>query len=492
MSAQASVEPEHPVRPPLRPHPLGIYTDPGLITTQQSHNVHSGPVSDALLPRAVVLSGLENATMPCQRALSLVLLQRKIVLEDDEELGAMNSPEWTLPDDFMFVLVCPWDPRERPGVYKGIVSDIPSAHDPVTDYDNEQLDHFSLSATIGLARETRQHYSSYMSSLLPATTPPTTTTSPKPTLALQPSAPTPLPSQLLHRLRELSTPEHVHIDGGLRLYLTDLMSAIRHHHELDGMLIGARAMRDAEALIRAHRVLCGTDGGTGLIENMVALEVQSAEHTKTRGGGLASMMATMTTTTSEDEGVPVESSEVPGFTSTSDDAAFPGVRRRKGPGFGEEDIDDSGYVLVSLKWDNTNVVGSARGENTNGLLHATTTNAAAHGSSFSLNNSSTSSLAPGFDNSLGAGRQRRGRGAREWWDVEDEKARWDVSEVDVAKVVPRVVSHRLRVRSGPEDEVLSSVVFTAVPPIGREGEHNKGTWKRRTVKDILVKLLGEV
>lgn len=76
--------------------------------------------------------------------------------------------------------------------------------------------------------------------------------------------------------------------------------------------------------------------------------------------------------------------------------------------------------------------------------------------------------------------------------MEDEKARWDVSEVDVAKVVPRVVSHRLRVRSGPEDEVLSSVVFTAVPPIGREGEHNKGTWKRRTVKDILVKLLGEV
>lgn len=74
--------------------------------------------------------------MPCQRALSHVLLQRKIVLEDDEELGAMNSPEWTLPDDFMFVLVCPWDPRERPGVYKGIVRDIPSLHNPATDYDN--------------------------------------------------------------------------------------------------------------------------------------------------------------------------------------------------------------------------------------------------------------------------------------------------------------------------------------------------------------------
>ena len=88
-------------------------------------------------------------------------------------------------------------------------------------------------------------------------------------------------------------------------------------------------------------------------------------------------------------------------------------------------------------------------------------------------------------------RQRRRGRTREWWDVDEEAARWDVSEVDVAKVVPRVVSHRVRVRSGPEHEVLSSVVFMAVPPASEGGE-KKGTWKRRTVKDIIVKLLGEV
>lgn len=121
-NADADIKPERPVRPPLHPHPLGAYSDPGLLTIQQASDAHLVPISDTLLPRAVVLSGLEHATIPCQRALTHVLLQRKIVLEDDEELGEMNSPEWKLPEDFMFVLVCPWDPRERPGVYKGIVS----------------------------------------------------------------------------------------------------------------------------------------------------------------------------------------------------------------------------------------------------------------------------------------------------------------------------------------------------------------------------------
>ena len=85
---------------------------------------HPGPTSDALLPRAVVLSGLENTTSPCQHALSDTLLKKRIVLEEDEELGVMNRPEWVLPEDFILVLVCPWDPRERPAIYKGLVCSI--------------------------------------------------------------------------------------------------------------------------------------------------------------------------------------------------------------------------------------------------------------------------------------------------------------------------------------------------------------------------------
>jgi hypothetical protein len=68
-----------------------------------------------------------------------------------------------------------------------------------------------------------------------------------------------------------------------------------------------------------------------------------------------------------------------------------------------------------------------------------------------------------------------------------------VSEVDVAKVVPRVVSHRLRVREGPEDEMMAGVMFMATNPRVLTGVENEdGVWRRRTVKEILVKLMTQV
>jgi len=63
----------------------------------------------------------------------------------------------------------------------------------------------------------------------------------------------------------------------------------------------------------------------------------------------------------------------------------------------------------------------------------------------------------------------------------------DVSEADVARIVPRVVSHRVRVRDGPEDEVLGSAVFGAV---GKWELEEK--WERSTVKDIVVQILADV
>jgi len=71
--------------------------------------------------------------------------------------------------------------------------------------------------------------------------------------------------------------------------------------------------------------------------------------------------------------------------------------------------------------------------------------------------------------------------------------KWDVSEVDVAKVVPRVISHRLRVRDGPEDEMMAGIMFMATSPRVPTGiEHNEGIWRRRTIKEILVKLMAHV
>jgi len=66
----------------------------------------------------------------------------------------------------------------------------------------------------------------------------------------------------------------------------------------------------------------------------------------------------------------------------------------------------------------------------------------------------------------------------------------DVSEADIARIVPRVMSHRLRVRDGPEDEILASAVLGAVK--GETEREVEGLESRSTVKDILVKILSEV
>jgi hypothetical protein len=72
-----------------------------------------------------------------------------------------------------------------------------------------------------------------------------------------------------------------------------------------------------------------------------------------------------------------------------------------------------------------------------------------------------------------------------------------VSEADIARIVPRVITHRLRVRDSPQDEVLSSAVFGATFE-SHDGHDYKSaydspdTGTRSTVKDILVGILGDV
>ncbi|KAF8971210.1 hypothetical protein BDZ97DRAFT_1788330 [Flammula alnicola] len=96
---------------------------------------------------------------------------------------------------------------------------------------------------------------------------------------------------------------------------------------------------------------------------------------------------------------------------------------------------------------------------------------------------------------------------RERNDADDDDAMTrvlDVSEVHVARIVPRVVSHRVRLRDGPEDEVLSSALFGATfrPPIpatlpvknaaAGEDAWNVGADQPQSVKAVLVQILSEV
>jgi len=73
----------------------------------------------------------------------------------------------------------------------------------------------------------------------------------------------------------------------------------------------------------------------------------------------------------------------------------------------------------------------------------------------------------------------------------------DVSEADIARIIPRVMSHRLRVRDGAEDEILGSLMHSAVGSCtecerGKVGDEEEKRNARPTVKDILVKILAEV
>lgn len=91
--------------------------------------------------------------------------------------------------------------------------------------------------------------------------------------------------------------------------------------------------------------------------------------------------------------------------------------------------------------------------------------------------------------------------------IEDEELlELDVSEADVARIFPRVVSHRIRVRDSPVDEILSSAICGAVSrpgiiPKGMDSDWEEGpidvhdpdtVWERGTVKDILVQVLAKV
>lgn len=193
-------------------------------------------------------------------------------------------------------------------------------------------------------------------------------------------------------LRSLS----VSVSPSLSLYVDELFTAARHHHELDGTLLTTRAHKDAESLIRVQRLLSADSTSTELIRSY-------------------------------------------------------GMEDKVGGESSERLIDTENAILSSvlpLKHDNW----LARGR-----VQATILSESGSGSTGHTDNT-----------------------------FQPDSQRMDVSEVDIARIIPRVLTHRLRTRDGPDHEILSSVVFPAVMTGSDKVESH-----RRTVKEILVQIIGE-
>lgn len=100
-----------------------------------SHHPHPGNPSPPQLPRAIVISGLENTTASSQRALAQVLAEKRVFFDNPRDArspqstrhdaeGDESTGPWPLPDGFIAVYVCPIDPRERPNIHNTLVSPI--------------------------------------------------------------------------------------------------------------------------------------------------------------------------------------------------------------------------------------------------------------------------------------------------------------------------------------------------------------------------------
>ncbi|CAK5281329.1 unnamed protein product [Mycena citricolor] len=353
------------------------------------------PVRDSrpsgMQPSALVVSGLENSALSSQRALTRVLAEKRVVLEEEDDV---YDEVWNLPEGFITVYVCPVDPHERPAIHKNL------------------LDKFAMSATVNPHAATRslltqtRNSASFRNSpaVHPVALPQQTPTAPTQSKSLQhhhslSSLAFPLvSSSFLTDLRALYS--RTYLNPTLSLYASDLFSAARHHPQLDGMCLTAQSMKDAIDLARAGRVV-GAD--------------------------------------------------LTGIELVRDDAAFLALQ---GSEPAQNQIFDSPDIPESPEWP----------EQTDSKQHVY------QPVEVVIEDADQQSIVP---SALTGMPGRTG-----------EQEVLEVSEADIARIVPRVMTHRLRVRNGPREELLASAVYPLV-----DDEHSvevieAGT--RITVKDILL------
>lgn len=253
-------------------------------------------------------------------------------------------------------------------------------------------------------------------------------------------------------------PPYAALHPSLDMYLLDLFAATRHHPALDGTLLTMRAHMDAEALARAFRVLNGDTIGATLVCQEARLgdaDTAAFDGGSWTGGGSAAWRS------AESLGGMIRSNE---------------AGSRLGVGKASDEYGYEGEHGIRVRVDDED--GGSHRSFSAGFEGAP--------------DAPDPELAPA--DALDAAIKSA------WPDV------WDVSEEDVARIFPRVVSHRLRVRDGPDDEVLSSVVWPACSSDGATGPAMEGRpvseaagadgtrlgWERKTVKELLVRILADV
>ncbi|KAG6897788.1 hypothetical protein C0992_011202 [Termitomyces sp. T32_za158] len=397
-------------------------------------------------PHALVLQGLERASVAEQTALSEALIRRQVILEparnvtgvfdssskhassrncrgDGDHEGNVatfevmdNQGTWNLPHDFILVSVCPMNSRERPKIHRSM------------------LDLFAMSITIYVQKLVRDAWKA-----LPFTTN-TLSQSPKHSYS-NPPTPTPsqscnspellsvLPSTTHHRQSRSRLSQQVasvpkqsiprdfivslqkaaqsaHVSSRLSLYMSDLFSAVRHHPKLDGTFLTAKSMNDANDLARAGRVLGIDPTGGELLRSYPTHGYEGEDDEDSIRGQL--------------------SSEVHEYIASGSESVTLNIPRESTSSYTPKDHEVN-FVSVSQP--------------------------------------------------------------------EDSTGKLFVSEAAMARVLPRAVAHRLRLRDGPSDEVLAGAIFgAAFEPKRKEdfGTVGYGWDARITVKDILVEILAEV
>ena len=260
---------------------------------------------------------------------------------------------------------------------------------------------------------------------------------------------------------------HTYISPFLNIYLQDLFTAARFDApELDGTLLTARAMEDAEKLARACRVLGTELGGWELIRD-------PAVGRESEGQGLADV-------DDDDDG------------NGSNGGSIRGMEFETGYNPGNGVVIDVG-------------LGSLGETPSSGDVHARVEQPPRSKSKSAVHKQKERAqvvewhprpLKVAFD-----GPRSVEPSIRSTDGVDSEVPMFDVSEADVARIVPRVVSHRVRMRDGWMDEVLAGAVCGATFFVDKGGVERKSGQDgmeveighgEATVKDVLVRILQRV
>jgi hypothetical protein len=268
----------------------------------------------------------------------------------------------------------------------------------------------------------------------------------------------PLPATFLPRLRYMIA-HHTYISPFLNIYLQDLFTAARFDApELDGTLLTARAMEDAEKLARACRVLGTELGGWELIRDpAVGRESEGQGSAVVDDGNGSTHGGEFETGYNLGNGVAIDVGLGPlGETPSSGDVH---ARVEPPPSKSKSAVHKQKEKAQVVEW---------------------------HPRPLKVAFDDPRSVEPSIRSTDG---------------VDSEVPMFDVSEADVARIVPRVVSHRVRMRDGWMDEVLAGAVCGATIFVDKGGVERKPGQDgmeveighgEATVKDVLVRILQRV